>query len=414
MPTGRPDTSDCAVAPSDASERIGPLAWTPESLNEDWPAPVRPEPDGDGRIQPIPLTYGDLIGDNGSTAFPCADIRGVMADTKELHLKLNSNQPVVDPADHWIAYGIVTDDDRDGVPDWRYGMDNDPGFSTRDGQLTTRWWRTDLHTGKTDAGGMDYLGWFGADFKTQYPRDGSDAAFLFGGSAETTQGSQEWGIDLDMPFYAWASVIVNGRVVATDYAPDAGWLVATRGVRPGGTFLLGDAFPNLSMTVPEGWTRSSTKLGAFEIGAIGAANVLKRVTCGDLAGYVEPDQALDSFHCATIQFDVIEDPEEICDDTIAPPLGSGFDDLATYVAGLPTIVSENVTVDGYRGMHVSSFDGDIGCFSIYTVGDVWILDVDGVRLMIGSQIGGDLDLDVPQKAVKAEIRQMVESIHFER
>jgi hypothetical protein len=414
MPTGRPDTSDCAVAPSDASERIGPLAWTPESLNEDWPAPVRPEPDGDGRIQPIPLTYGDLIGDNGSTAFPCADIRGVMADTKELHLKLNSNQPVVDPADHWIAYGIVTDDDRDGVPDWRYGMDNDPGFSTRDGQLTTRWWRTDLHTGKTDAGGMDYLGWFGADFKTQYPRDGSDAAFLFGGSAETTQGSQAWGIDLDMPFYAWASVIVNGRVVATDYAPDAGWLVATRGVRPGGTFLLGDAFPNLSMTVPEGWTRSSTKLGAFEIGAIGAANVLKRVTCGDLAGYVEPDQALDSFHCATIQFDVIEDPEEICDDTIAPPLGSGFDDLATYVAGLPTIVSENVTVDGYRGMHVSSFDGDIGCFSIYTVGDVWILDVDGVRLMIGSQIGGDLDLDVPQKAVKAEIRQMVESIHFER
>ena len=46
--------------------------------------------------------------------------------------------------------------------------------------------------------------------------------------------------------------------------------------------------------------------------------------------------------------------------------------------------------------------------------DVWILDVDGVRLMIGSRIGGDLDLDVPEKAVKAEIRQMVESIHFER
>ena len=32
-----------------------------------------------------------------------------------------------------------------------------------------------------------------------------------------------------MPFYAWASVIVDGRVVATDYAPDAGWLVATPG-----------------------------------------------------------------------------------------------------------------------------------------------------------------------------------------
>jgi hypothetical protein len=25
-------------------------------------------------------------------------------------------------------------------------------------------------------------------------------------------------------FYAWASVIKDGRVVATDYAPDVGWL----------------------------------------------------------------------------------------------------------------------------------------------------------------------------------------------
>ncbi len=64
-----------------------------------------------------------------------------------------------------------------------------------------------------------------------------------------------------MPFYTWASVIVNGRVVATDYAPDTGWLVATRGARPGGTFLLGDPFPHLSMTVPEGWTMSSTSSG---------------------------------------------------------------------------------------------------------------------------------------------------------
>jgi hypothetical protein len=28
-------------------------------------------------------------------------------------------------------------------------------------------------------------------------------------------------------FYAWASVIEDGRVVATDYAPDVGWLEPT-------------------------------------------------------------------------------------------------------------------------------------------------------------------------------------------
>ena len=75
-----------------------------------------------------------------------------------------------------------------------------------------------------------------------------------------------------MPFYTWASVIVNGRVVATDYAPDSGWLVATPGVAltpnkfPGGTYLLeelpielgfddGGSLPlRVSMTVPHDWT----------------------------------------------------------------------------------------------------------------------------------------------------------------
>lgn len=421
-PTVRPGSNECTVPPGDPSEPIGPLAWTPERLKQDWPAPVRPEPAGEPRIQPIPLTYGDLIGDNGSTGFHCADIRGVMADTRELHLKLVSSQHVVDPADAWIAYGVVIDDDRDGVPDVRYGIDNIP-LDAVDVGPPTRGWRTDLHTGHTDAGPEHdervraaYV--YGTppnrSPQTKYPREGSDAGFLFSGASETTTGSSGWGIKLDTPFYAWASVIVNGRVVATDYAPDTGWLVATRDVWPGGTLLVGDPLPNLSMTVPEGWTRSSTKLGPTPIGD---ATVLKRVTCGDLARHVMPDGALDAFHCATVGFDVIDDPQDICDDTIAPPPGSSFDDLVTYVAGLPTIVTPedaDVTVDGYRGKHFqySWVEGSLDC--LWDSDDIWILDVDGVHLMIRSRIGGDLDLDVPKAAVKAEIRQMVESIRFER
>ena len=155
-----------------------------------------------------------------------------------------------------------------------------------------------------------------------------------------------------MPFYAWASVIVNGRVVATDYAPDAGWLVATRGVRPGGTFLVGDPFPHLSMAVPEGWTRSSTNPGSSRLGA---ADMLKRVTCGDPRP-VEPGVWRGDFHCATVRLDVIDDPEKYCDDGIAPlapPIGSSFDDLVTYFAALPGITENaDVTVDGYRGKHL--------------------------------------------------------------
>jgi hypothetical protein len=214
-----------------------------------------------------------------------------------------------------------------------------------------------------------------------------------------------------MPLYTWASVIVNGRVVATDYAPDAGWLVATRGVRPGGTFLLGDPYPNLSMTVPEGWTTGSTSQST----RFGEANELKRVACGDLPRDFPPDTSHDA-DCALVRFDEVDDPEELCEDTIEPPLGSSFDDLVTYVAGLPTIVvpeNADVTVDGYRGKHFEySWVEGLDCFWGYD--DVWILDVDGARLMIRSKNSGDLDLDVPEEAVKAEIRQMVESIHFER
>jgi hypothetical protein len=350
----------------------------------------------------MPLTYLDSSGDTASDAFPCVDIRWVVADTSEVSLELDSGQPVVDPADAWIAYGVVTDDDRDGVPDWRYGIDNIPADAAEKGP-PNRGWRTNLHTGQTEAGPEhgDPVWWNGGGFKAGYPRR-SNASFRFGDIVETTTGPAGWGFELNMPFYAWASVIVNGRVVATDYAPDSGWLVATPGATPGGTFLLGDPYPNLSMAVPEGWTVSSgshwTRIGG---------GVLRRITCGDLPRDYPPDTSYDA-DCASIRFGVIDNWEEVCAQASEPPIGSTFDDLVTYVEGSPSIVAENVMVDGYRGMHLR---GD-GCGS---GADVWILDVDGVRLMIDGDPNGDLlHGDVPEKAVQAQIRQMVESIHLER
>ena len=238
MPTERPNTSECPVPPGDPSQPIGPLAWTPESLKEDWPAPVRPEPAGGGSVNPMPLTYlRPHRATPDPTAFPCVDIRWVMADTSEVHLKLVSKPPPwscsetrecvgVDPTEQWIAYGVVTDEDRDGVPDWRYGIDNMPADAAEKGP-PRRGWRTNLHTGHTEAGpGIgDPLFLNGGGFQSGLPTDSADwepdATFRFGGSIDTTQGSQGWGFELDMPFYTWASVIVNGRVVATDYAPDS-------------------------------------------------------------------------------------------------------------------------------------------------------------------------------------------------
>jgi hypothetical protein len=63
------------------------------------------------------------------------------------------------------------------------------------------------------------------------------AAAAFGLRGDTTGGNR--GADPAF-YYAWASVIVDGHVAATDYAPDAGWLhpstnappSAPNGVRP--------------------------------------------------------------------------------------------------------------------------------------------------------------------------------------
>ena len=421
MPTVHPSPA-CASPPSGPP---GPLAWTRASLKEDWPAPVRPEPAGGASIQPMPFTYLDPTGDTGSDTDPWVDIHGLMADTRGVDLKLVSNQPpVVDPTERWIAYGVVIDDDGDGVPDWRYGIDNTPAS---DGP-PYRVWRTNLHTGHTDAGPVIDtnpripVNLTGRAFQASYPstyRSGSDAGFGFGGDLQVAVPDDEpmpsggkhvaWGIELDMPFYAWASVIVNGRVVATDFAPDAGWLVATRGTKPGGTFLLGDPFPHLSMTVRDGWHTGGR---------------------GDLT---QDDRPASESWKAGLSFVIVDkDAGEACTEPgkIERLLGPGIDDLVTFLAGLPSIdISENedVTLDGYRGTYLE-FNQKGGteqaCALVtnsrrdlttaYPLWDgegyhqVWILDVDGVRLVI------DAFSLAPSETVKSELREMVESTHFDR
>ena len=149
------------------------------------------------------------------------------------------------------------------------------------------------------------------------------------------------------------------------------------------------------MVVPDGWTGDAGSL--FE-------------NCDDPARLGDP----------IVKIQVIDNPEDLCSDTIKPPLGPSFDDLVTYLAGLPTIeISESadVTVDGFRGKHLQYTTGavpeaDVDCaFAEISIGyydNVWILDVDGVHLLIASSAYGD----GPEGA--EEIRQMVESIHFER
>jgi hypothetical protein len=416
-PTVRPGPSDCAVPSRDPSDSIGSLAWTEASLKEDWPAPVRSEPAGGANVQPMPLTHIDPTGDAGSDVLPCVDIRDLAISTYGVGIDLVSNQPPgVDPTELWIAYGVVLDDDRDGVPDWRYGIDNLPRTAGGE-EREHRAWRTDLHTGRTErlAGpGFDYVGdtFFESGYltgpsvgDTRHFRSGADVRFKFGWSGSVTGGGTATrGMELDMPLYAWASVIQDGRVVATDYAPDAGWLLPSPAAKPGGTYVLDDPFPlRLSMQVAAGWT-----LGI-----------------DPNAGGVTRDEGRTG-----VLFVIVDSPlKEACDEdagTLNPPLGPDVDDLVTFLEGLPLIdmsESTEVTLHGYRGKYleytkraveIECGGGGMGAWPtnsqrvIDEYNQVWILDVDGVRLVI------DAFSTSASEAVRVELRRMVESIQIDR
>jgi hypothetical protein len=233
------------VRPS-PSGPVGPLAWSQARLGEDWPAPVRLEP-AEGASVPQLISeeaerlvghvgiYPDPSGDTGPADLPWVDIREIWVNASgtDLWIELATNlPPVVDPSELWIAFGLVVDTDRDGVPDLRYGMDNlprnagdEPGYHGA--------WRTDLHTGVTVAGTS--MGYLGETFlHTSWPGvtewNGLGALFDFGGGDTTT--GEPFGGRLEGPLYAWASVIEHGRVVATDYAPDVGWLDPSTEAKP--------------------------------------------------------------------------------------------------------------------------------------------------------------------------------------
>ena len=148
------------------------------------------------------------MGDIASSARPWIDIATVgMNGENFFNLAGPMPFPVPDPADAWIAYGVVVDSDGDGVADWRLGTDNLPAGAGH------RAWRTDLRTGRTEFQAGPPYGFVGGyHFDTFYPDDSQhrDTMSFFG--------------DVSPRIYAWASLIEDGRVVATDYAPDAGWL----------------------------------------------------------------------------------------------------------------------------------------------------------------------------------------------
>jgi hypothetical protein len=118
-----------------------------------------------------------------------------------------------------IAYGLVLDTTVDGVADYVVGIDND---APKRGDFHV--WVTDLATGETD----EQIG----------PPYGFPIEFFHPDESERGDGPNSRTMvftfipgtapaDLNptkLRFYAWTSATRDGEVVASDYAPDAGWM----------------------------------------------------------------------------------------------------------------------------------------------------------------------------------------------
>jgi len=246
-------TSEAWLTAPPNEPQVAPwLIWAPERLGQDWPAPVRVEP-AEGPV-PVarmvlgddarwdfseglwePFEFGDRLADGVHSDLPWLDIREVQLSTSAFSsfrvvLAGAGPSPRPAPADAWIAYGLVLDKDDDGQADVRIGTDNMAGDEHR------AWW-ADLRTGgvswkagppygEVGGRGEGQRGGPHVGLETWYPGEP--------GSGPNGASLVIWPAEQDFRFYAWASLIHDGRVVATDYAPDVAWLEP--GIQPVLTF----------------------------------------------------------------------------------------------------------------------------------------------------------------------------------
>ncbi len=159
----------------------------------------------------------------GDTARPDVDIEQVIVDVPgETHwrIRLAAEPPKaaeLDPTRTVISYGLAFDTTDDGAADYEVGISNEASPAG-----DYRVWVTNLATGDTDEQiGPPYgfpVEFAHPDEESGSPEEEATMVFTF------LPGSGPPGINVRTRVYGWASVEVDGEIVAWDYAPDAGWL----------------------------------------------------------------------------------------------------------------------------------------------------------------------------------------------
>lgn len=188
-------------------------------------------PDGFDPVRdPSNVVHASAADDPLDAAASWVDITGVtFSDAVQPHwyIQLADGPPAfasLEP-DRLIAYGLVLDTTGDGAADYLIGIDNDApaGFHV---------WVTDLATTTTARQVGPPYGYpieFSHPDETHPggPPGPEQMVFTFLG------GTAPAGFDAGtVRFYAWSAETVDGDLVASDFAPDTGWLDPPYGASP--------------------------------------------------------------------------------------------------------------------------------------------------------------------------------------
>jgi hypothetical protein len=180
---------------------------------------------------------GTLTWSEGPDAIPAwADVArvSVTREFQNWRLELGGDAPrrgALASEDVVLAFGFVMDTTGDGVADYVVGIDTDAA------PTAVHVWLTDLASGETRE---RFAGPYGDPFDFSTSLETEDDAM----AGDRTPGGSFFNVgfapaelfDLDTArFYAWSSVTQAGELVAWDYAPDAGWLMAPARERLGCT-----------------------------------------------------------------------------------------------------------------------------------------------------------------------------------
>jgi hypothetical protein len=174
-----------------------------------------------------------------------------------------------------------------------------------------------------------------------------------------------------------------------------------------GTYTISDPFPvDIELTLAEPWLPWTPGVG------VDAAAIFQGT----------PDPATGRAIVFVVVDDVYADPCDPSGGLLEPRLGSTVADLAAALAAQPNTESTepaDVTISGFSGVYIdyTNVGGDCGTLARWpsTMGDrvalvgerdqVWILDVDGVRLVIdAASFSGTSEEDL------AEMRTLIESL----